>query len=548
MKPRELLSEARNHWRVTLLVILLSISLFLLFAPLGGLGPGEPAGMDGNVSDDVNDDAIDQAEATRGITNLQWGLQLSGGTSIRAPFIGFIAEDLSIEPGEEGDVSVAVADALGVDQREITVRADAQGGAASIETTNTNVTRSEFGDAVREAGFDVSDDEIRRGVHSETREDTRRVLTQRVNEAGLSGASVDILTRPGGERLISVEIPNIGQQAMMDLIGERGLVEVWAHFPEETENGTEYRNVTVLSQEEFGEVGSAQPGEGNIPPYVPVRVDAAHSEDFTQAMNDYGFAEPGGTHCTWDAPEQPRPDDPGYCLLTVVDGEVVYAGGVSGGLAEDFRTGDFIDSPDFRMETTDFADAQRLSINLNAGSLPAELDFDSGSMFFLEPGMADEFRYYSLIVAIFAALAVAGMVYWRYRDARVAVPMIVTASSEVLILLAFAVIVPIPLDLAHIAGFIAVLGTGVDDLVIIADEIMQRGEIRTDRVFENRFRKAFWVIGVAAATTILAMSPLVAIGLGELTGFAIVTIIGVLIGVTITRPAYGNILRILMLD
>jgi preprotein translocase subunit SecD len=84
--------------------------------------------------------------------------------------------------------------------------------------------------------------------------------------------------------------------------------------------------------------------------------------------------------------------------------------------------------------------------------------------------------------------------------------------------------------------------------VIIADEVLQRGEIKTGRVFQNRFRKAFWVIGAAAATTIIAMSPLAVLSLGDLQGFAIVTIVGVLIGVLITRPAYGNILRNLLLE
>jgi len=37
------------------------------------------------------------------------------------------------------------------------------------------------------------------------------------------------------------------------------------------------------------------------------------------------------------------------------------------------------------------------------------------------------------------------------------------------------------------------------------------------------------------------------LSLGDLRGFAIVTIVGVLIGVLITRPAYGDILRILVL-
>jgi preprotein translocase subunit SecD len=104
------------------------------------------------------------------------------------------------------------------------------------------------------------------------------------------------------------------------------------------------------------------------------------------------------------------------------------------------------------------------------------------------------------------------------------------------------------LDLSHIAGFIAVIGTGVDDLIIIADEILQEGEVRTGRVFESRFRKAFWVIGAAAVTTIIALSPLAVLSLGDLQGFAIVTIVGVVIGVLVTRPAYGNILRNIVLE
>jgi preprotein translocase subunit SecD len=43
------------------------------------------------------------------------------------------------------------------------------------------------------------------------------------------------------------------------------------------------------------------------------------------------------------------------------------------------------------------------------------------------------------------------------------------------------------------------------------------------------------------------MSPLAVLSLGDLQGFAIVTIVGVLIGVLITRPAYGDILRNLLL-
>ena len=111
--------------------------------------------------------------------------------------------------------------------------------------------------------------------------------------------------------------------------------------------------------------------------------------------------------------------------------------------------------------------------------------------------------------------------------------------------LGFAATVNLALDLSHIAGLIAVVGTGVDDLVIIADEVMAE-KVSSRRVFQSRFRKALWVIGAAAVTTIIAMSPLAVLSLGDLRGFAIITILGVLIGVLLTRPAYGDILRRLL--
>ncbi len=162
--------------------------------------------------------------------------------------------------------------------------------------------------------------------------------------------------------------------------------------------------------------------------------------------------------------------------------------------------------------------------------------------------MASKFKLYSLLAGIAAVLAVSGVVFIRYGKKEVALPMILTALSEVFILLGFAAAISLPLDLSHIAGFIAVIGTGVDDLIIIADEVMSEGKVSSSRVFQSRFRKAFWVIGAAAATTIIAMSPLAVLSLGDLQGFALITILGVLIGVLVTRPAYGDILRYLLTD
>ncbi len=192
--------------------------------------------------------------------------------------------------------------------------------------------------------------------------------------------------------------------------------------------------------------------------------------------------------------------------------------------------------------------ANKIELNLRAGQLPAPLDLSEDSGSSLDPALAERFKQNSLLTGLLAVLAVSLVVYVRYKRVEVVVPMVVTALSEVFILLGFVAFVQYPLNLSHLAGFIAVIGTGVDDLIIIADEILQQGEVETGRVFQSRFRKAFWVIGAAAATTIMAMSPLMVLPLGDLSGFAIITIVGVLIGVLVTRPAYGDILRNLVLD
>ncbi len=49
-------------------------------------------------------------------------------------------------------------------------------------------------------------------------------------------------------------------------------------------------------------------------------------------------------------------------------------------------------------------------------------------------------------------VTVSGVVYARYTDTRIALPMILTALSEVVILLGFAAMIRMPLNLSHVAG------------------------------------------------------------------------------------------------
>jgi len=121
--------------------------------------------------------------------------------------------------------------------------------------------------------------------------------------------------------------------------------------------------------------------------------------------------------------------------------------------------------------------------------------------------------------------------------------MLATSFSEIIVILGFAAIIGWQLDLPSITGIIAVIGTGVDHLIIITDEVLAGGTLPPAQLYRTRLAKAFSIIFAAAATVLVAMSPLLFMGFGALKGFAVITIVGVLIGVLIARPAYAVIIK-----
>ena len=523
------LDPLRENWQIILLVVLLVASGVALFAP--GVVGGAPEGT----------------------TNLQYGLELDGGSRIRAPVVGMKVELSVQEFGNDtapGAIESELSDELGVDRQDVRVlvpRERETANTVAIEVfadeTHGNVTAEKFAAALRATGFDgVTVDDVEDAVTAKTRSEMVSTIRTKIGEAGFAGRTVREATTVDGEHFIVVAVPDKDPQEVRDLISSRGRVTVDAYYP--NENGT-YSQQTVLTGPEIENIGSVQEDQRTGGYYVPVVVSDDAAPRFAQDMVDAGFQS--GSQCSYDA--NPNGTDP--CLLVVVDDEVVDAYGVEPNLGRAFVGGpdsDFAKDPSFRIMAPNFTEARNIRINLQAGSLRAPLDFGDATTFQIRPALAQDFKRNSLITGVIAVLAVSLVVFIRYDDVRVAAPMIVTALSEVVILLGFAAAIQLQLDLSHIAGFIAVVGTGADDLIIIADEVLSEGEVSSTRVFQNRFRKAFWVIGAAAVTTIVAMSPLAYLSLGDLRGFAIITILGVLIGVLITRPAYGNVLRTLTTD
>ena len=185
---------------------------------------------------------------------------------------------------------------------------------------------------------------------------------------------------------------------------------------------------------------------------------------------------------------------------------------------------------------------KRLQTILITGSMPVKLNI--AKMDIISPTLGSQFLR-SAMLAILAAIAAVGVVVFvRYRKLKIAIPIVLTGLSEVIIILGVAAAIRWNLDLAAIAAILAAVGTGVDDQIVITDEVRSGGVRIYD--WKERIKRAFFIIMAAYFTVVVAMLPLWAMGAGLLKGFAIVTIIGVSIGVFVTRPAYAHIIETLL--
>ncbi|MBT3582197.1 protein translocase subunit SecD [Candidatus Woesearchaeota archaeon] len=181
---------------------------------------------------------------------------------------------------------------------------------------------------------------------------------------------------------------------------------------------------------------------------------------------------------------------------------------------------------------------------LITGSLPVKLDIEKIDI--VSPTLGEQFFTSAILALAGALLAVGVVIFIRYRKLKIAIPILITGTSEIIIILGFAALIKWNLDLAAIAGILAAVGTGVDHQIVITDEVLKGAEAMGN--WKERIKRAFFIIMAAYFTTVVAMAPLLIMGAGMLKGFALTTIAGVSIGVFITRPAFAKIIEILLND
>ena len=180
---------------------------------------------------------------------------------------------------------------------------------------------------------------------------------------------------------------------------------------------------------------------------------------------------------------------------------------------------------------------KKLQTVLITGSLPYKLEIVKLDT--ISPILGKDFIRSIFIAAAAALLAVSIIIFARYRKVKAAMFLVLTSISEVIIILGIASLINWNLDLPSIAGILATIGTGIDSQIIVLDEAKSDKGIS----IRERMKRAMSIIMGAYFTALVALLPLLWAGAGLLKGFAITTIIGITVGVLITRPAFVDIVK-----
>ena len=473
------LRELLKDWRIILLAILLVFSLISIY----------PHVEDGKFA----------------VAN-QFGLDLQGGSWLQMSFdsevVGYTSDR---DPGELAealnsrlDAEVSVVGPGQIEIRKAFNRTDLEGAFLAENATLTTYER---------------------GVSKETADDIKRILEQKVNTLGTKDARVNLLTPVGSNivKYVRVELAGVDMNTARNIVGTQGLFEIRIKT---TGNQTEH----VLYGNAITSVGNPQQDPQRRVWGVPFTLSEQGAADFRRAANLYGAVT----------------DPEAHPVSMLLDNVTVFSAPLDPELAKSLLTQDVQRlSASTGSGTSGMNSAQNLEIHLRAGALPVEVQVANFGQ--VSAPLGEYFKFMCIVMGLLAVLTVGGVVYYRYREPSIVLPMMFIVISEVIILLGIARYIQ-QLDLASIAAIIAVVGTGIDQLVVITDEVLHEGKVPSPALYTKRLSRALGIILVAAGTVIFAMLPLALMDLSTLKGFAIMTILGVLIGVGVTRPAYGKII------
>jgi len=355
------------------------------------------------------------------------------------------------------------------------------------------------------------------------------VTSERLNVYGLK----DIVIRPvrdlTGKNYMLVEIAGSTPKELEDLIGKQGKFE--AKIGNETvfEGGDKDITYVARTGQQSGIYSCNQVERGQACSFrFSISLSEEAAKRHAEITNKLGF-------------DQSNPQYLDQKLELYLDEELtdsLYIGRDLKGSATTQIQISGSGTGQTRQEAYDDAtnNLKKLQTVLITGNLPFKLKIEKLDT--ISPLLGQEFIRTIFYAGLGAILAVAVVVFIRYRKIKLSLAVLLTSLCEVLIILGFSALFNRNLDLPAIAGIIAAIGTGVDSQIIILDESQM-----TTLSLKEKIKRAFFIILGTYVTTLFALLPLLWAGAGLLKGFAITTIIGISVGVFITRPAFSEIVK-----
>lgn len=359
-------------------------------------------------------------------------------------------------------------------------------------------------------------------------QDSVGILQQRLNIYGLKDVKVLPISDLTGKRYILVEAANMSEDEVRNVVAKQG------NFEARIGNATIFSSSDISVDPYRNAIQSAS-GGGYYEYMVALRVvnpDASRRFAEETAKLSVAFSDFTSTSSYLNS-----------TLDLYLDGILVSSLQISSDLK-----GKVFDSPVVQGAAQTKEDAQErmkeMQALLQSGSLPTKLEVSSIDR--VSSALGGTLLKNVLIAGFFAVLAVGIVIFVRYRSPAITALIMATVFTEALLVLGISVLIKWQLDISAIAGIIVSLGTGVNQEIIMTDEYFFYGKDKRKLTFKEKIKEASFIIFAAFGSGIAALLPLVFVNLGAVRGFAITTLIGMAAGVFISRPAFLELLDVIV--
>lgn len=309
---------------------------------------------------------------------------------------------------------------------------------------------------------------LERPVDAETMEVVTTVLDKRLNIYGVN----DVKVRSSGNQLVMIEMAGVTPEEVERLIGTPGNFEakIGNESAEPALTGVDITNV------EMYEITDTQWN-------VPFSVSTEGASKFAEMAEGKG----------------------GEKVYMYLDGKLIDNNPPS--LSPELANGDPATeiSVTGGASTPEEAESQAMQVYtvLKTGSLPVKIEVVGSNT--VSPELGQQFLEGAIVAGLLALLAISIIIFIKYRNPILVIPIIITSVSEILIVMGITSLLQWNIDLSAIAGIIASVGTGVDDQIIITDEIINSGKT-TEKRRRTRTRlnvkNALFIIFASAGTLI----------------------------------------------